>query len=195
MTAAMAAPATPARVLRFTAVERLLHWAVAVPFLTATLTGLLLGFGHDIGITVDHYTVRRIHIVAGLVLVTLPLAVIAAGLAASPARGRLRGTLRALRGVGPSSFSTGQQAFAALVVAGALLSLASGIELWQWHWFSREARRGALAMHQALGFGFAIAIVGHLYLAAVHPPTRWRLPGVFTGRVAADRAPSESSGG
>ena len=195
MTAAMAAPAAPARVLRFTAVERILHWAVAIPFLAATVTGLLLGVGHDVGITVDHYTVRRIHIVAGLALVILPPAVIAAGFAATPVRGRLRGTLRALRGVGPPSFSPGQQVFAALVVAGAVLGLASGIELWQWHWFSRGARRGALALHQALGFGFAVGIAGHLYLAALHPQTRWRLPGVFTGRVAADRVHHESPGG
>jgi formate dehydrogenase subunit gamma len=184
VSAAVAAP-----VLRFTGTERLLHWAVALPFLTATVTGLLLGFGPDVGITVDHYAVRRIHIVAGLLVVALPLLVTAAGLA-TPGRGRLRETLRSLgsggRGAGPS-FSRGQQVFAALVVAGAVLSLVSGVELWQWHWFSREARQGALALHQALGFGFAAAILGHLYLAAVHPRTRWRLPAVFTGRVPAER--------
>lgn len=111
--------------------------------------------------------------------------------------GRFRATVRSLAGHPPSEgitasapprFNSGQQLFAGLVAAGVVLGFVSGIELWQWHWFPLAARRGALALHQLLGYGFAVAIAAHVYLAVIHPTTRWTLPGIVTGFVAASRA-------
>lgn len=181
---------SPAKVLRFTLVERGLHWALALPFLVATSTGLLLGSGHRVGIDVNHFATRRLHIVSGLALVVLPAAVMVTAWCHDSVR--LHETVRSLAGhppcagitaSAPPRFNAGQQVFAGLVAAGVVLGFVSGIELWQWHWFPLAARRGALALHQALGYGYALAIVGHLYLAVIHPTTRWTLPGIVTGFV------------
>ena len=188
------------RVLRFTVCERALHWALAVPFLVTLTTGLGLGWGDRFGMQVNHFDLRRIHIVAGVAVVAAPLVVLLLAFV-SGAHRRLSATLAALGGTLAEGylvgFSAGQQVFAGAVAAGVVLSVASGIELWQWSWFPLAARRGAIVLHEALAYGSALAIMGHVYLAVVHRRTRWALPGIVTGWVDADRAlgARASSGG
>src|SRR4051812_11070942 len=66
-------------VIRFTATERLVHWAFSVLFLVLLATGLAL-WVPSLAETVGHNeTVRAVHIVCGVALSALPLAIALTG--------------------------------------------------------------------------------------------------------------------
>jgi formate dehydrogenase subunit gamma len=175
--------AAPPPTQRFGVAERVVHWAVAIPLTGALISGLLLGWGERVGFQPDHFSVRRLHIITGIAAVVAPL-LVASLVVAAGGGGRLRQVFAQLGGTaGGDRFGAGQQAFAGFVAAGVLLQFGSGLELWQWHWFSRSFRSGASVLHEWLAYVFAVTVAGHVYLAALHPSTRWTLPGMFTGRV------------
>lgn len=188
----MTAPG-PLRVLRFTVAERAAHWAFALPLLAALGSGVVLSWGDRLGLQPDHFVLRRFHIIAGAGVVVAPLAVALSTLF-SGGRERFRAVIGTLSGTRPTGqtessgrpipeFGAGQQVFAAFVASAAVLELASGVELWQWDRFGLGARAAAAALHQGLALGLVPVVLGHVYLAALHPTTRWTLPGMVTGRV------------
>lgn len=49
----------------------------------------------------------------------------------------------------------------------------------------REVGAWALAIHSTTAMVLGAAVIGHMYLALLHPHTRRGLSGMLTGRVAA----------
>ena len=181
---------------RFTGTERAIHWTYSALFLTLLATWLVL-WVPSLSIAFGHRdVVRQVHIVAGLALIPVPLVLALAG--------DRRAVLRALRQVDrfdrddgafllrrpstPGRFNGGQKLNSVWSATAAVLFLASGVVQWQWPRFSPDWRTGASEVHDLLTVVSAVVLLGHVYLAVLHPSTRHSLRGIVTGRVRRDWA-------
>ncbi|HXO66767.1 MAG TPA: cytochrome b/b6 domain-containing protein [Candidatus Dormibacteraeota bacterium] len=194
-------PAGDPQAERFDATERLFHWTFAIPFLVTMATGLGLYFPNLAKLAGNREVVRDLHRFAGLATVLLPALVVAFG-----DRRRLRQDLEAVdlwssddrkwfrswlwRKVGgrdrlppQGRFNAGQK-FNAVLTAASLLWLAvTGLIIFPGihppFWLVSNSRD----LHNLAWIVLTPAVIGHVYLAAVYPPTRPGLSGIITGRV------------
>ena len=81
-------------------------------------------------------------------------------------------------------FNAGQKVNTILTAAFALLFVVSGSMLWLGERDHRFILDGTGAVHELLTLGSVGLLVGHLYLAVIHPTTRHALRGMTTRRRA-----------
>ena len=177
MGATMSTPEIPARVARFTRVERIAHWVNAVLFTITMSTGAMFYFGIGQSLFSDRELVRAIHVYSGLgILVAFAVAVI-------PRWGRsLRRDARRINRWSPDDvrwlktlgrdpnvrlgkFNPGQKLNAAFVAAAALILAGTGSIMYWNQSFSTDIRTGADFVHQWFGWLIWITVFGHIVLA------------------------------
>lgn len=187
-------PAGPARVRRFDASERAVHWIHAAAFTVLTATGIVMYLPALSTRIADRPTLKAIHLIAAVAWLT-GLAVVAT----LGDRRRLRETLAELerfdaydrRWLGgrwrtpQGRFNAGEKAHAIaqgalsvlFVITGALLLLGERDTVFR--------LPGTIAVHDAAMYVAVVLVVGHVYLAVVNPSTRPALRGIVQGDVDA----------
>ncbi len=207
-------PSNPLRsVERFSGTIRAVHWSFGISFLLLLLTGFLL-FVPQLKVMPypfgSHKLFRDLHIALGVVFLYAPL--LAATLADSGAVwADVRETLRFGReewawlaglvrlGAGRRApparkFNAGQKLnsiFSAIIWVG---FIASGLAMWSTGFFSHDQRAEAFLIHDLLVVLSLPLVLGHLYLALIHPRTRSSLVGMVTGRVTREWAREHHGG-
>ena len=88
----------------------------------------------------------------------------------------------------PSRFNVGQKVNAVLNAAFSLLFLASGLLLFFGERDTRFRFASTVVLHDGLMYAALGLLVGHLYLAVIHPATRHSLRGMTRGTVREDWA-------
>jgi len=183
-------------VRRFSRTERALHWVHASAFLALLATGLVLYvpyLGEQIG--------RRPQVKEAHLLVAVAWAIALTAVVVLGDRRGLHRTLheldafdgddrRWLRGgrAPQGRFNAGQKLNAALTAAFAVLFAFSGTLLWLGERDTRFRFDGTIVLHDGLTLFSLALLVGHLYLALIHPSTRHALRGVTRGDVRLDWA-------
>ena len=183
--------AAPARIHRFTVTERLLHWTHASGFLVMLATGLILYLPSLSTWISRRNLVKNVHIWTAVAWAAAIVLIVVFG-----NRRRLledwreaesfdRDDRRWLRGkrVRQGKFNAGQKVNVIVTVAFALLFALSGFFLWLGERNHTFLLPGAGALHDVLTFVSVALLVGHLYLALIHPSTRHALRGITTGEV------------
>ena len=184
-------------VRRFSRAERLLHWVNAAGFLLLLATGLILYLPSLSVLVQRRPLIQDIHFWSGTGWVSSLVLVVAL---VDP-RGFFRtfreldgfdgDDVRWLRGRRPvpqGRFNAGQKVNAALTGAFTILFLVSGLLLWVGERDTRYRFASTVILHDGLMFASLFLLVGHLYLALVHPATRHALRGMTVGTVREDWA-------
>ena len=179
---------------RFDRTERQLHWITAALVGVLVATGAVLYWGELSSLLGRRALFREIHVIAGIAL-PFPFLFAVAG-----RRGRaLRRDLGVLnrfsaddlrwlrsRGTDPTGrlgkFNPGQKLNAAFVGAALVTLLATGLVLRFFSPFPLAWRTGATFVHDWTALALALAITGHVWLAAADPEA---LRGMISGRVPA----------
>lgn len=194
------ADVTAERLLRFTRTERAAHWLVAATFAAILLSGTQMPHTWDADQPVlDVHVGCAALLVAGLALLLwradgaalfrtgVQLATTepddAAWLLGVPARLRT--------GAPPppvGRFNAGQKLNAALTASFAVLFAVSGVLLWLGERDTRFRFASTVLLHDGLMWVSLVLVVGHLYLAVIHPATRHALRGMTLGTVRRDWA-------
>jgi formate dehydrogenase subunit gamma len=180
------------RVRRFSRTERALHWANALGFFVLLASGLVLYLPSLAVVVGRRPLVKDIHVWSGIGWISL-LALIAV---VGDRRGLLRTAreldvfdgddrrwLRRRRPAPQGRFNAGQKLNASLTAAFVVLFLVSGLLLWLGERDTRFRFASTVLLHDALMYVSLALLVGHLYLALVHPATRHALRGMTTGSV------------
>jgi formate dehydrogenase subunit gamma len=184
-------------VRRFTLTERLLHWVHASAFFVLLGSGLVLylpSLSADVG---RRPLIKDIHFWTGISWAGAILLVAALG-----NRRALRETVREIdlfdrddgrflagRTDSPQGrFNAGQKVNAILTAAFAVLFFVSGLLLWYGERDTRFRLGGTVFLHDTLMYLSVAIVVGHLYLALLHPTTRHALRGMTLGSVREDWA-------
>ena len=97
-----------------------------------------------------------------------------------------RDDLRWLAGRRPAPqgrFNAGQKLNTAITAALTLLFLCSGVLLWLGERDTRFRFASTVILHDGLMYISLGLLVGHLYLAVIHPATRHALRGITVGTV------------
>ena len=192
----MATRAEPATIERFGRTERTLHWVHAAAFFGLLATGLVLWIP-EISAAVAHRSlVKSAHIWIAVAWAVALLAIVVVG-----DRRTLRQDWREVetidrddrrwlagRRAPQGKFNAGQKLNVLVTSAFALLFAFSGILLWL---SARDARfrwEGPIVVHDALTYASIVLVLGHLYLAVLHPATRHALRGMTRGDVREDWA-------
>ena len=169
-------------VRRYSAVERLLHWVNAAGFFFLLVTGLILYLPSLSVLVSRRQTIQGLHFWAGVGWLGVLAAVLLLGgrrlLATARELDRFdRDDLLWLRGrkTPQGRFNAGQKINAVLTAAFTILFGVSGLRLW----FGEEDTRLRFA---------STLLVGHLYLALIHPATRHALRGMTLGDVRVEWA-------
>jgi formate dehydrogenase subunit gamma len=182
-------------VARFSRVERLLHWTNALGFFFLLVTGLILYLPSLSMLVSRRQTVQSIHFWGGVGWLGALAAVILLGLRRMLATARelesfddddlhwLRGK-RAPQG----RFNAGQKINAALTAAFTILFGVSGLLLWFGEQDTRYRFASTVILHDGLMYFSLLLLVGHLYLALIHPSTRHALRGMTLGNVRVEWA-------
>jgi formate dehydrogenase subunit gamma len=193
--ASEAAPAAgrprPTRIQRFTGTERALHWTHAAAFFALLATGLILYLPSLSTLIAHRQVVKNVHIWVAVAWALAIVAILVAGdrrrLAAdwSEVETIDRDDRRWLRRrhAPQGRFNAGQKINTLLTVAFALLFALSGFFLWLGERDHRFILAGAGTLHDLLTLFSVLLLVGHLYLALIHPSTRHALRGMTTGSV------------
>jgi formate dehydrogenase subunit gamma len=182
---------------RFSRVERLLHWLNALGFFFLLATGLIL-YLPRLSVEVGRRPlIKDIHFWGGIGWVSALLIVAVLG--------DRRGLLRTARELDvferedvnwltlrkPSEqarFNAGQKINAALNAAFVVLFLVSGLLLWFGERDTRFRFASTVLLHDGLLYASLALLLGHLYLALIHPTTRHALRGMVLGDVREDWA-------
>jgi formate dehydrogenase subunit gamma len=185
-----------ALVRRFSATERTLHWVHAAAFLVLLGSGLALYLPSLSELVGRRPLLKDVHVYTAVAWLAALALVVAAG-----DRSVLRRTLRELdafdaddrawlRGIrAPQGrFNAGQKLNAALTAAFALLFAVSGTLLWLGERDTTFRFASTIVLHDGLTYVSLALLVGHLYLAVIHPSTRHALRGITRGSVRADWA-------
>jgi formate dehydrogenase subunit gamma len=85
-------------------------------------------------------------------------------------------------------FNAGQKLNAALTASFAVLFAASGVLLWLGERDTRFRFASTVLLHDGLMYVSLVLLIGHLYLAVIHPATRHALRGMTVGTVRSDWA-------
>lgn len=181
---------------RFSVTERALHWIHASAFFALLATGLVLYvpyLGEQIG---RRPQVKELHLLVAIAWAIALTAVVVLG-----DRRGLRRTLRELdtfdgddrrwlmgRRAPQGRFNAGQKLNTVLTGAFALLFAVSGTLLWLGERNTSFRFDGTIVLHDGLTLFSVILLVGHLYLAVIHPSTRHALRGMTRGDVRVDWA-------
>lgn len=178
-------------VARFTKTERLVHWIHATAFAALLATGLALYLPGLAGAFGSRGELKAVHLYVAAAWLTALALVVALG-----DRGRLGATRRELesfdaddlrwlrrRRAPQGRFNAGQKIHAVLQAAFASLFLVSGALLWYGERDTRFRLDGTILLHDGLTLAATSLVIGHLYLAIVHPPTRPALRGMVRGSV------------
>jgi formate dehydrogenase subunit gamma len=186
--------ATPRLIERFTFGERLLHWLVAVPFVGLLLSGLAFSYPSVFWLTFlfgGGANARRVHDWLGLFFAFFVLL-----LAFRWAREMVfdacdRKWLRMVRYYGRhedkkmpdcGKYNGGQKMYFWVTVALALVFLVSGLVLWFPQGSSAALVGWMRLVHFAAAILGGVALIGHIYLAAVAYPGTGR--GMTYGKVS-----------
>ena len=170
-------------VRRFSRTERTLHWVNAAGFLLLLASGLIL-YLHRLSVLVGRRPlIKDVHLWGGIGWISALAIVVVLG----DRRGILR-TARELEVLEPSRFNVGQKVNALLNAAFTLLFLVSGLLLWFGERDTRFRFTSTVLLHDILMYAALTLLVGHLYLAVIHPATRHSLRGMTRGTVREDWA-------
>jgi len=177
-------PTPPAErlILRFTFGERLLHWLVAVPFIGLLISGLAFAYPSVFWLTNlfgGGANARLIHNWLGLVFAVFAL-ILTVRWAREMALDKCdRQWLRMVRYYGRhedkrmpdcGKYNGGQKAYFWVTVALAIVFLASGLVLWFPEGFGAFLVGWMRLVHFLAGILGGVALIGHIYLAAVAYP-------------------------
>lgn len=181
----------PPRIERFNRTERALHWMHASAFFALLATGLILYLPALSTLISRRNLVKNVHIWVAVAWAIAIVVILVVG-----NRKRLaedwreieaidRDDRRWLRGrrARQGRFNAGQKINALLTVAFALLFALSGFFLWLGERDHRFLFAGTGGLHDILMYLSVGLLVGHLYLALIHPSTRHALRGITTGEV------------
>jgi formate dehydrogenase subunit gamma len=170
-------------VRRFSRTERTLHWVNAAGFLLLLATGLILYLPRLSTVVGRRPLIKDIHLWGGIGWISALAIVIVLG----DRRGLLR-TARDLEVLKPSRLNVGQKVNALLNAAFAVLFLVSGLLLWFGERNTTFRFTSTVLLHDILMYAALALLVGHLYLALIHPATRHSLRGITRGTVREDWA-------
>ena len=187
----------PGYVLRFSKTERTIHWVNAVGFFLLLTTGLIL-YLPRLSVAVGRRPlIKDVHLWGGVGWVASLLIIAALG----DRRGLLRTAreldvfaredvnwLRRRRPWEQARFNAGQKLNAALTAAFMVLFLVSGLLLWFGEQDTRFRFASTVILHDGLMYASLALLLGHLYLALIHPATRHALRGMVFGNVREDWA-------
>lgn len=186
----------PGYVKRFTATERVVHWTHAMAFFALLASGLALYVPRLSTWVSRRDLVKNVHIWTAVAWAVALVAVFVVG-----NRRALRETWREVEtldrddrrwlrgGRAPQGrLNAGQKVNVIVTVAFALLFAISGFFLWLGERNTTYRLDGAVPLHDALMFVSLVILVGHLYLAVIHPTTRHALRGMTKGDVREDWA-------
>jgi formate dehydrogenase subunit gamma len=181
---------------RFSRTERAIHWIHAAAFLVLLGSGLVLYLPRLSEAIGRRPLVKGVHIYTAVAWACALVLVVALG-----DRRGLRRTIRELEWfdaddrrwlTGRSSpqgrFNAGQKLNAAISAAFALLFAISGFLLWYGERNTTFRFASTIVMHDWLTYIASVLLVGHLYLAVIHPSTRHALRGMTIGSVREDWA-------
>ena len=181
---------------RFTRTERALHWVHATAFFVLLGSGLVLYVPKLSEAVARRQTVKAVHLYTAIAWAVLIVAVVVLG-----DRRALRQTAHELdvfdrddrlwlRGKRrpQGRFNAGQKLNAALTASFALLFAVSGSLLWLGERDTRFRWASTVMLHDGLMYISVFLLVGHLYLALIHPTTRQALRGMTLGMVDAQWA-------
>jgi formate dehydrogenase subunit gamma len=184
-------------VRRFSRTERLLHWVNAAAFFLLLATGLVL-YLPSLEVAVGRRSlVKEVHFWGGVAWIVALVLVALVGdrrglrRTARDLDGFDRDDLRFLAGRRPAPqgrFNAGQKVNAALTAAFTVLFFVSGLLLHLGEGDTRLRFASTVVLHDGLFFAATALLVGHLYLAVIHPATRHALRGMTVGTVDADWA-------
>jgi formate dehydrogenase subunit gamma len=176
---------------RFSRTERALHWVHASAFFVLLGSGLVLylpSLSERVG---RRPLLKDVHVYTALAWLVALVAVVALG-----DRRALRRVAREvqwldaddrawLRGrrAPQGRLNAGQKLNAAITAALSLLFLVSGGLLWLGERNTAYRFTGTLLVHDWLMWVSLVLLVGHLYLAVLHPATRHALRGITLGTV------------
>ena len=187
----------PGYVHRFSKTERAIHWVNALGFLFLLATGLIL-YIPRLSIEVGRRVfIQDAHFWGGVGWVASLLIVAVLG--------DRRGVLRTARELDvferedvnwlrrrtpreQPRFNAGQKLNAALTAAFLVLFLVSGLLLWFGEQDTRFRFASTVLLHDGLLYASLALLLGHLYLALIHPTTRHALRGMVLGDVREDWA-------
>jgi formate dehydrogenase subunit gamma len=183
-------------VRRFGATERALHWVHASGFLAMLATGLVLYLPALSEIVARRNLVKNVHLFSALAWAFAIVLVVALG-----DRRRLAADWREIEAIDADDrrflrgrrapqgrFNGGQKVNALVTAAFALLFALSGFFLWLGERDHRFLFDGTGTVHETLTLLSVGLLVGHLYLAVIHPSTRHALRGMTLGDVREDWA-------
>jgi formate dehydrogenase subunit gamma len=183
-------------VSRFSRTERVLHWVNALGFFTLLASGLVLYLPSLSILVARRPLVKDIHFWSGIGWICALAAVLTLG-----NRRRLRETARELdlfdgddlrflsgRRAPQGRFNAGQKVNAALTAAFTLLFFVSGLLLWLGERDTRFRFASTVVLHDGLMYVSLMLLLGHLYLALIHPATRHALRGITVGTVSEEWA-------
>jgi len=187
----------PRYVERFTLTERLVHWVHASAFLVLLGSGLVLYLPSLSAAVGRRPLVKGVHIWTAIAWVVAIAVLVLLGNRRSLARTVreidlfdrddrrfLTGSLDAPQG----RFNAGQKVNTILTAAFAALFGLSGLLLWYGERDTRFRLPGTVFLHDTLMYLSLALLVGHLYLAVLHPATRHALRGMTLGTVREDWA-------
>jgi formate dehydrogenase subunit gamma len=182
---------SPARIERFGRTERAVHWIHASAFFAMLATGLVLYLPVLSELVARRNLVKNVHLFSAVGWVMLLVTVVVLG-----DRKRLAADWREIeridrddrrwlagRRARQGRFNAGQKVNTLLTVAFALLFTISGFFLWLGERDHTFLLDGAGTVHDVVTFASIALVVGHLYLALIHPTTRHALRGMTTGDV------------
>ncbi len=184
-------------VRRFSRTERLLHWANALGFFALLGTGLVL-YLPSLAIALGRRAFfQDVHFYAGVGWIAVLVLIALLG----DRRGLLRTAreldefdrddVRWLTGRRPAPqgrFNAGQKVNSALTAGLTLLFLVTGLLLWFGERNTQLRFASTVLVHDGLMYLALALLVGHLYLAVIHPATRHALRGMTVGTVSEDWA-------
>ena len=187
----------PGYVHRFSKTERTIHWVNALGFFFLLATGLILYLPRLSAEVGRRQFIQWIHFWGGIAWVGALIIVAVLG----DRRGLLR-TARELdvferedinwlsrrRPREQARFNAGQKVNAALTAAFMVLFLVSGLLLWFGEQDTRFRFASTVILHDGLLYASLALLLGHLYLALIHPATRHALRGMTVGTVSEEWA-------
>ena len=186
----------PGYVRRFTVTERVVHWTHAAAFFALLASGLVL-YVPSLSTWISRRDlVKNVHIWTAVAWAVALVAIFVVG-----NRRALREAWREVEtidrddrrwlggGRAPQGrFNAGQKLNVLFTVAFAILFTVSGFFLWLGERNTAYRLDGAVTVHDTVMFASLALLVGHLYLAVIHPTTRHALRGITRGEVREDWA-------